>query len=139
MSSPEDRIAVQPKQPDRSIGELFSELTENFSVLVRDEMELAKVELRAEVAKAGKGGALLGAGAIAALIAVVLLSFAAAWGLAALLPAGVAFLLVGLVWAIAAGVLAVRGRKKLQEVHPVPEQTVETLQEDKQWAQNLRN
>jgi hypothetical protein len=67
------------------------------------------------------------------------LSFAAAWGLAALLPVGVAFFLVGVVWAIAAGVLAVRGRKKLQEVHPVPEQTVETLQEDKQWAQNLRN
>jgi hypothetical protein len=140
MSTSEDRAReVEPKLPDRSLGELFSELSDNFSSLVRDEIELAKVELKTEVTKAGKGGGLLGAGAFAAWMAVVLLSFAAAWALDAVMPTGLAFLIVGAIWAIAGAVLALQGRKKLKQVKPVPEQTIETLQEDKQWAQNLRN
>lgn len=130
--------ATQPKQADRSLGELFADLSENFSSLVREEMELAKVELKAEATKAGKSGGLLGAGAIAALMAALLLSFAAAWGIAAALPTGFAFLIVALVWMGAAAALALQGRKKLKQVK-APEQTIETLQEDKQWAQNLRN
>ena len=121
---------IQPKQPEKSLGELFTDLSNDMSQLVRDEIELVKVEVKAEVSKAGKGGGLVGAGAFAAYMAVVLLSFAAAWGLAARLPEGVAFLIVGVVWAVVAAVLALKGRQELKNVDPVPQATVETLQED---------
>ncbi len=130
---------IQPKQPEKSLGELFTDLSNDMSQLVRDEIELVKVEVKAEVSKAGKGGGLVGAGAFAAYMGVVLLSFAAAWGLAARLPEGVAFLIVGLVWAVVAAVLALKGRQELKNVDPVPQATVETLQEDVKWAKDLKS
>lgn len=119
---------------DRSLGELFGDLTADMGTLVRKEIELAKVEIKEEVAKSGKAGGMLGGTAVAALLAVNLLSFALAWGLAEVMPEGFAFLLVGVLWAIAAAVLYTRGRSELQKVNPVPEQTIETLKEDVQWA-----
>ena len=65
---------------------------------------------------------------------MILLSFAAAWGLAQVVDAGWAFLIVGLVVAAVAAVLAVAGRQKLHEIRPVPEQTVDTFKEDARWA-----
>jgi hypothetical protein len=76
--------------------------------------------------------------AVAGLIALMLLSFAAAWGLAEVMPEGVAFLLVGVVWAAVAGALALRGRTELERVDPVPPQTRQTIQEDVQWAKQQR-
>lgn len=121
-------------QSDRSLGELMGEMTAEFSLLVRKELELARAEIREEIGKAGKAGGMFGGGAVAGYMALVLLSFAAAWGLAAAMPRGVAFLLVGLVYAAAAAVLYMQGRKKLAEVNAVPQQTVETVKEDVEWA-----
>ncbi len=123
-----------PDPTATSVGDLLSRVTEDFSGLVRSHVELAKVEIKEEVAKAGKGAGMLTGAAFAGLLTLVLLSFAAAWGLAELVPEGVAFLLVGLVWAAVAGVLATTGRKELKQVHPVPPQTRETIEEDVQWA-----
>jgi len=119
---------------DASLGELFSSLTTDLSQLVRSEMELARVEIREEASKAGKAAGMLGGGALAGYLALTLLSFAAAWGLAEVVDAGWAFLIVGLVVAAVAVVLAVNGRKKLHDVRPVPDQTVDTLKEDARWA-----
>ena len=117
-----------------SLGELFSSLTTDLSQLVRSEMELARVEIREEASKAGRAAGMLAGGALAGYLALILLSFAAAWGLAEVVDAGWAFLIVGLVVAAIAAVLAMSGRNKLRDVRPVPDQTVDTLKEDARWA-----
>lgn len=119
---------------DASLGELFSSLTSDLGDLIRSEMELAKVEVKEEAVKAGRAGGMLGGAAAAGYLALILLAFAAAWGLAELVDAGWAFLIVGVVVGAIAAVLARMGQQKLSEVNPVPEQTVETLKEDARWA-----
>jgi len=124
---------TEPMDPDKSMAELLTQLTSDFSGLVTTHIELAKVEIKEEVTKAGKGAGMLGGGAFAAVMAVLLLSFAAAWGLSEIVPEGVAFLIVGLVWAAAAAVLAITGKQKLAEAR-MPEQTVQEVKEDAQWV-----
>ena len=119
---------------DASLGDLFSSLTSDLSQLVRSEMELARVEIREEAGKAGKAAGMLGGGVVAALVALILLTSAAAWGLAEVVDAGWAFLIVGVVIGALAALLAMSGRRKLAEVRPVPDQTVDTLKEDARWA-----
>lgn len=119
---------------DASLGDLFSSLTSDLSQLVRSEMELARVEIREEAGKAGKAAGMLGGGVVAALVALILLTSAAAWGLAEVVDAGWAFLIVGVVIGALAALLAMNGRRKLAEVRPVPDQTVDTLKEDARWA-----
>lgn len=121
-------------QDDRSLGQLFGDLSREFSELMREEVHLAKAELREEASKAGKAGGMFGGAALAGYMCLLLVSFAAAWGLAALIPTGFAFLIVGALYGIAAAVLFVRGRKQIKQVSPVPDQTVETLKEDARWA-----
>jgi hypothetical protein len=84
--------------------------------------------------KASKASALLAATGVAAIFGLLLLSFAAAWGLVAVIPTGFAFLAIGLVYLGAAGVLLGKGRKQLAAVSPAPEQTMATLKEDVQVA-----
>ncbi|MET0727007.1 MAG: phage holin family protein [Acidimicrobiales bacterium] len=129
---------TKPIQPDASIGDLLGQVTDDFSQLVRTHIELAKVEIKEEVTRAGKGAGFLTGGAVAGLLAITMLSFALAWGLAEVVDAGFGFLIVGLLWSAVAAVLALSGRKKLQEVHPVPEVTKQTVQEDVQWAKEQR-
>jgi hypothetical protein len=119
---------------DRSLGELLGDATRDLSTLVRQEIELAKVEIKEEVTKAGKAGGMLGGTAVAALMSLLLLSFAAAWGLTEIVPEGVAFLIVGLMYAAVTAFLYFKGRAELQQVNPVPAQTIDTLKEDAQWA-----
>ena len=130
----EPDLRVEPLQPDKSLAELFSAMTADLSTLMRKEVELAKVETKQEVARAGKAGGLLGGGAFAGYLAVLFLSFAAAWLLDEVMHVALAFLIVGLVYAVAAAVLIASGRSRLKQVSPVPQQTVETLKEDVQWA-----
>jgi uncharacterized membrane protein YqjE len=126
--------ASQPIEPDQSLGELLGRVSRDFSKLVSTQVELAKVELQEEIAAAGRGAGILTAGAFCAYLAVVLLSFAAAWGLSEVLPEGVAFLIVGAVYALTAAVLLPKGKDKLSRVRPVPERTAESVREDVQWA-----
>lgn len=125
--------------PERRVSELFSELSSELSLLLRKEMELARVELREEAAKAARAGAALSVAAVAGLFVLVYASSAAAWALAEIMPAGLAFLIVAVVWLLVAGVGAALGRNRLRQVHPVPEQTVRTLEEDVQWAKNRKS
>jgi uncharacterized membrane protein YqjE len=119
---------------DQSLGDLFGNLTSDLSGLVRSEMELARVEIREEAAKAGRAVAMLGGGALVAYLGLGLLAMAAAWGLAEVIDAGWAFLIVGAVVAAVGGVLLMMGRDRLRQVRPVPDETVETLKEDARWA-----
>jgi uncharacterized membrane protein YqjE len=117
-----------------SLGDLFSRLTEDLSKLVRDEVELAKVELSETLADARTAGMSFGAAGVFGLMAFLMVSFAAAWGLAEVVPAGVAFLIVGAIYGVVALALMALGRQRLKAVNPVPEQTVDTLKEDVAWA-----
>lgn len=119
---------------EESLGELFSRLTADLSKLMRDEVELAKVEINEAVQSARTAGVSFGAAGVLGLMAFVLLSFAAAWALAEVVATGVAFLIVGGTYGLVALVLLGLGRQRLKTAKPVPEQTVETLKEDVAWA-----
>jgi len=124
---------------DRSLGDLLSAMTTEVTHLMRSEVELAKAEVKEEAGKAARAGAVLGAGGLFALLAVNLLSFAAAWGLAAAIPDGFAFLIIGAAYGLIAAVCFVVGKQRLRAVNPVPEETVETIKEDVQWAKARKN
>jgi hypothetical protein len=129
---------TEPRVADASLGELFAHLTSDLSGLLRDEIDLAKVEIKDEVVKAGRAGGMFGVAGVAALMTALLLSFAAAWGLAEVMAAGWAFLIVGVVWGIGAAVLYLQGRQQMQRIDPTPHDTVETLKEDVQWAKKQK-
>lgn len=130
---------TEPHQPDKTLAELVSDMTTDVSTLMRKEIELAKEELRVEADKAGKVGANFGAAAVIGLLAAIALVMTLGFLLGEVVPVWVGFLIVTVVLAAVAAVLAVQGRKKLQEINPVPEQTVETLKEDAQWLSEQRN
>jgi hypothetical protein len=130
---------VEPKQPDRSLPELIGVLSSDITLLVRKEFELAREEIRTEASRAGKAGAALGAAAVVGLLAAIALVLAAGWGLATVMPAGLAFLIVALVLGGVGAVLGLRGKKQLQTVNPMPEQTIETLREDKKWLSEQKS
>lgn len=120
---------------DSSIGELVSQVVSDVGDLLSTQVELAKVELREEAARAGQAAKLLGAGAAAGYFAALVLTFAAAWALAEWWDSpALGFLAIGLMYAVVAAVLLLRGRDRVKEVRPVPDQTIETLKEDVQWA-----
>jgi len=121
---------------DRSLSELVSEVTGEIATLFRQEVELARVETSEQVSRAAKAGAMLGAAAVVGFLTLTLLAFAAAWGLSEVVPEGVAFLIVGVLFGIVAAVLASAGKKKIASINPVPDQTVQTLKADVQVAKD---
>jgi hypothetical protein len=125
-------------EADKSLGELVSRLTSDFGDLVSTQVELAKVEIKDEVRQAGRGAGFLTGAGVTGYLALTLLSFAAAWGLAEVMPEGFAFLIVGAVWAIVAAVLFKTGRSQLDAVRGAPE-TKESIKEDVEWAKHQRH
>jgi cobalamin biosynthesis protein CobD/CbiB len=137
-----ESVSTDPTKPidaDKSLGELLSHLSQDFGQLVSTQVELAKVEIKEEVSRAAKGAGMVTGGGMAAMLAILLLSFAAAWGLAAVMPTGFAFLIIGVLWAVVAGVLVLSGRKQLSAVHPVPPNTKAALKEDLEWARQQKS
>jgi uncharacterized membrane protein YqjE len=122
------------QQPDQSLGELFSKLSSDLSALLRDEVRLAKLETTESAKQAARAGGMLGAAMFAGYLAVVVLSFALAWGLAEVVPIGVAFLIVGVLWAAVGLALFAAGRQRIRAAELKPEQTIQTMQENVQWA-----
>lgn len=125
---------TKPKDPDKSLGDLFGDLSQEFGELVRAQTELAKTELRAQADKAKTAAGAFGAAAAVGYTALLLLSFAAAWGLSEVVPEGVAFLIVGIVFAVVAIALFLWARNRIREFDAVPQDTVESLKEDVEWA-----
>lgn len=122
---------------DRSLGDLFSELTTETTTLVRQEIALAKAEITADAKKAGThAGAAIGGGLVAYAGFLVLL-IALGAGLNDLFDSSwLGMLLVGLVAAIAGYLMLQKGLAALKTVNPVPERTLQTLHDDKQWLKN---
>jgi uncharacterized membrane protein YqjE len=120
---------------DQSISELVKDLANETSTLVRQEIDLAKAEMTARGKQAGKGAAMLGAGAVVALLALGALTAAIIAALDNAMPTWLAALIVTVVYAAIAGALLSTGRKQVREAAPpVPEQTIDSVKEDVQWA-----
>jgi uncharacterized membrane protein YqjE len=135
MTSVEHEVdPTQPKQPDKSLGELFSDLSSETTQLLRTQVELAKTELTDEAKKAGRIGGMFGAAAFAGYLAALLLAFAAAWGLAEVMAEGWAFLIVGAVFAVVAYILYQRARDEARKTEFMPKETAKEMKEDVQWA-----
>ncbi len=130
MTEPIDVRDKQPS-PEQPLSELISNLTEDTSKLFRQEVALARAEIKQEASVAMIGVAMMAmAGALSA-VALILLSLAAAEGLQRWLDIDIAwcYFIVAVVWLIVAGVLFSMGRKKLAEVNPKPERTVESIKD----------
>ena len=121
--------AGRPDVEGTSVGSLIGEVTKDLSVLMRQELELAKVELKAEAKKAGQGAGMFGAAGFAGYMVLLFLSLALMWALASVIPTGWAGLIVAVVWAFIGAVAFVLGRKKFEQFNPKPERTVDTLQQ----------
>ena len=121
---------------ETSVGELIGNISNDLSTLFRQEVELAKVELKEEASKAGKAAGMLGGAGFAGYMVIVLLSFALVAALSNVMDPGWAALIVAVLWGIVGAVLYANGRKKLKTVDPTPRRTVDTLKEDAQWLKN---
>ncbi|HKH64214.1 MAG TPA: phage holin family protein [Solirubrobacterales bacterium] len=118
-----------------STGELVKQLSEQTTTLVRKEIELARAELTAKGKVAGEGAGMFGGAAVAGLLALGTLTVVILALLDKAMDLWVAALIVTLVYGAVAAVLAMRGRDRVKEgMPPAPEQTVETVKEDVQWA-----
>ena len=125
----------QQTRDDRSTSELLRELSQQTGDLVRKEMELAKAELREKGKAAGIAGGMFGGAGVVALYGVGALTAAAILGLAIVLDAWLAALIVGVGYLALAGVLALTGKKKVEQATPpVPEQAIESSKEDVEWT-----
>jgi len=134
--------SYQPQEaPDHdgslsSVGQLLGEISKDISTLMRQEVELAKTEVRESVSQAGKAGSKVGGAAVAGHLALLFVSVALWWGLGNNIGRGWSALVVALIWAIVAVVLATVGRSQLQAVSGLPK-TTETVKKIPQTFKEL--
>lgn len=124
--------------PDPTVGQLMTQLSEQTSRLVRDELQLAQIELKKTAQQAGLGAGLFSAAGVLALAGLAGLITTAIVALALVLPLWLSALIVTVVLFIAAGVAALLGKKQLQQVSPTPERTVENVKLDVNEVQEAR-
>ena len=123
--------AGQAAAPEHSTGELVKLVAEQVSVLVRDELKLAQLEMGGKAKQAGKGAGMLGGGGIVALYGVACLIACAIIAISHSLQAWLAALIVGAALLLVAGVAAALGRSRLkQATPPVPTQAVDSVKTD---------
>jgi hypothetical protein len=128
---------IESQTRERPIGEVATELTRDVSLLVRQEVELAKAEMAEKGRIAAPGIGMLGGAGIAALAAAGALTAFAILVLSIVLPEWAAALIVGAVLAATAYIHARRGKERVAEAgKPIPEQTIETVKEDVAWAKS---
>lgn len=126
-------------QDERSVGQIVGDIAQDLSNLMKQELELAKTEAKQEAVKAGKGAGMLAGAAVAGHIMLLFLSAALMFLLDNWMHTALAALIVGVLWGIGAAVLAIRGKKELQDVNPTLETTQQTLKEDVRWAKDMKN
>lgn len=128
-----ERIDLDARPEQRGVGELLGEIASDLGTLVRQEIELAKAEVKQEAGKAGGAAGMFGGAGVAGLITAIFASLTLMFALDALMPIGWAAFIVTALWAVAGFVLYTRGRDQLRSIK-APTQTIETLKEDAQWA-----
>jgi Flp pilus assembly protein TadB len=116
------------ERSEATIGELLGEVTRDFSTLVRQEVDLAKAELREEAKTSGKVAAMFAGVGLAGLLTLLFLSYAPWWGLSNVRDQGWAALIVAALWAVIGAVLFARARRQMRQDRPLP-RTVQTARQ----------
>jgi uncharacterized membrane protein YqjE len=140
----ESRATDRRSDSDRHVGDLVRDLAEQTSTLVRKEFELARIEMTQKGKAAGKGAGMFGGAGLFGLLALGTLTAFVVLALAEAMDAWLAALIVTVVYAAIAGVLALAGRRTVEEaIPPIPEETKASVREDVEWtkqrAQAARN
>jgi len=120
---------TRPEVTGRSVGDLVSEVTGDLTTLMRQEISLAKAEIKQEAVTTGKAAGMLGGAGFAGYMVALFASIALWWTLANGMDEAWAALIVAVLWGVIGAVLAVVGRAKLRSVNPKPERTMQTLKE----------
>jgi hypothetical protein len=127
VTSPAGPTAAAPdSQP--SAGEAFSEVAADLSTLMRQEVHLAKAELRQSATRAGRGAGMLAGAGVAGHLVLVFISVAAWWAIGDSTGHGWSALIVGAAWLIVSAVLALAGRREITAASGTP-QTVQTVKQ----------
>jgi len=121
-------------QIQRTVPELLGNIVDNIQQIIRSEFRLAKAELQEKASRASKPATTLGAGFLLGLYGLGFLLLAAVYALSTIMAAGLAALIVGGVLALVSIVLVNSSANKLKALNPAPEKTIQTLQENVQWA-----
>jgi hypothetical protein len=122
---------------EQPLGELLKELASETTTLVKQELELAKAEMREKGRKAGPGFGLIGAAGAVGLLAAGALTAFLVLAFDGVMPNWLAALIVAVVYGLIAVLLYVQGKGKVDDVgSPAPRQTIETVKEDVEWAKH---
>jgi hypothetical protein len=105
---------------------MFSDVAQDLSTLIRQEVELAKAELRQSATRAGKGAGMLAGAGVSGHMVLIFVSVAAWWGIGDTTGHGWSALIVGAVWLVIATVLGLAGRREISAVSGMP-QTAQTV------------
>jgi hypothetical protein len=126
---------------DRSIGELFGQLSQDMTLLFRQELQLARAEMSDKISQVTGNLVSVAAGGFVAYVGALALVAALILGLqdVAEISPWVSALIVGAIFAVAGYVMLNRGLKELKRVDLAPRRTVETLKDDVQWAKEQRS
>lgn len=127
---------MQARKEDRSLGDLFTDLTREMSTLVRQEVTLARTEMTQKATQIGKDVGFMAVGGVVALMGALAIVAAIILLLANVMWPWLAALIVGVVIAIVGYVFLQQGMTKLKHANLAPQQTIETLKEDAQWAKD---
>ncbi|MFY9553913.1 MAG: phage holin family protein [Blastocatellia bacterium] len=128
---------VEAGLPRESFGELLGDLASNSAALVRDEIELAKQEMTEKATVIRSGLVLAAIGSVIGLVAILTLTAAAVIGLSKYVGAGTSALIIGAVLALIGFITVFVGVGNIKRTSLKPEQTIETLEEDKEWLKEL--
>jgi uncharacterized membrane protein YqjE len=126
--------SLREPSPDQSLSQLISRTSSDLATLFRKEVELAKIEIRDDVRHTAKAGSMFGAAGFAGYLAAVLASLAVVFALDLAMPLWAAFLIVAVLFALVGFVLFRQARTRMSEFTLGPEQTMETIKEDIEWA-----
>jgi hypothetical protein len=129
VSTPAEPASPELRTPDSSrpsVGELFSDVASDLSTLIRQEIELAKAEIRQSAVTAGKGAGMLAGAGISGHMVLLFVSVAAWWGLGDSIGHGWSALIIGAIWLVIAAVLGLAGRREISAVSGAP-QTAQTV------------
>src|ERR1700712_2665443 len=127
MSTPADTGSPAGQSiGDRSLGDLISEVTQDLSTLMRQELELAKAEVRQAASRAARGAGMLGGAGVAGYFVLLFLSIALWWAIGAATGLGWSALIVAVIWGILGAILYFMGRNSLKSVRGVPK-TADTV------------
>jgi uncharacterized membrane protein YqjE len=132
--NPHDAETTEPRE---SIGELLGQLASTSAALIRDQIELAKEEMRENLAQLRSGLITLAVSAVFGLLALFTLCAAAVIGLGIFVGIGMSALTIGLGLALVGGILAWLGIRRLKPSHLKPKQTLRSLKEDKEWLKEM--